>query len=171
LGNVLVAILGGLTYLYDKHRILLRDVRPSNVLVNSSGQIKIYNFGLSSELTLSITETFVGTFTYMAPDRILGQPYTVKSDIWSVGVLVMELATGNFSFPIEEVDESEEAPLLELLQQIVHGPSPRLPKGDAFPGIVERFVEKRLTKFDIDRPTPSELYVYFHTSYYRRNLC
>jgi mitogen-activated protein kinase kinase len=163
LGKVAEAILGGLTYLWRTHRIMHRDIKPSNVLVNSRGQIKLCDFGVSSELEGSIAETFVGTGTYMAPERIQGGHYTVKSDVWSVGLTIMELAIGKFPFHNESVEEGGESTgpqgILDLLQQIVHEPSPVLPQSDAFPGILHEIVAKCMMKDPAQRPTPQELYV------------
>jgi len=83
--KVALAVLEGLTYLYDVHRIIHRgelkdvssfdfmpklmvasDIKPSNILCNSQGQIKICDFGVSGELINSIADTFVGTSTYMS---------------------------------------------------------------------------------------------------------
>jgi len=162
LGKISEAVLGGLAYLYSAHRIMHRDLKPSNILVNSKGNIKLCDFGVSSELEGSIAETFVGTGTYMAPERIQGSPYTVKSDVWSVGLTLMELAIGKFPFA-GSGDDDEEAGgpqgILDLLQQIVLEPSPKLPKSDAFPSILEDMIAKCLMKDPKDRPTPKELYV------------
>lgn len=162
LGKIAEAVLGGLTYLYRTHRIMHRDIKPSNVLVNSRGQIKLCDFGVSSELDNSVADTFVGTGTYMAPERIQGSPYTVKSDVWSVGLTLMELAIGKF--PFGNNSDSEDEPsgpqgILDLLQQIVLEPAPKLPKSDAFPQILEDVVAKCLMKDPEQRPTPQELYV------------
>ena len=141
-----------------------RDIKPSNVLVNSKGQIKLCDFGVSSELVNSVADTFVGTGTYMAPERIQGSPYTVKSDVWSVGLTLMELAIGKFPFTIEAEDGDDEdgaggpQGILDLLQQIVLEPAPKLPKSDAFPRILEDVVSKCLMKNPDERPTPQELY-------------
>ncbi|PPQ80439.1 hypothetical protein CVT25_001766 [Psilocybe cyanescens] len=97
-GQVALAVLEGLTYLYDVHRIIHRDIKPSNILCNSRGEIKICDFGVSGELINSIADTFVGTSTYMSPERIQGAQYTVKSDVWSLGISLIELALGRFPF-------------------------------------------------------------------------
>jgi mitogen-activated protein kinase kinase len=162
LGKIAEATLGGLTYLYTKHHIMHRDVKPSNILVNSRGFIKLCDFGVSGELVNSIADTFVGTSTYMAPERIQGEKYTVKSDVWSFGLSIMELAIGKFPFDASEQlsdDEGQPAGILDLLQQIVHEPAPKLPKSDAFPQILEDMIQKCLYKKPEDRPTPQELYV------------
>ncbi|KAK4695330.1 mitogen-activated protein kinase kinase, partial [Lecanoromycetidae sp. Uapishka_2] len=163
LGKLTEAILSGLNYLYDVHRIMHRDIKPSNVLVNSKGQIKLCDFGVSGELVNSIADTFVGTSTYMAPERIQGAKYSVKSDVWSVGLTVMELAIGRFPFDASDAaagDRASAGPMgiLDLLQQIVHEPAPRLPESDAFPPILDDMIQKCLLKSPNDRPTPRQLY-------------
>ena len=170
LGKISEAVLGGLAYLYSAHRIMHRDLKPSNILVNSKGNIKLCDFGVSSELEGSIAETFVGTGTYMAPERIQGSPYTVKSDVWSVGLTLMELAIGKFPFAGSGDDDEAGGPqgILDLLQQIVLEPSPKLPKSDAFPSILEDMIAKCLMKDPAERPTPKELYVSFTGFFLRR---
>lgn len=164
LGKITESVLAGLVYLYEAHRIMHRDIKPSNILVNSRGNIKLCDFGVATETVNSIADTFVGTSTYMAPERIQGGAYTVRSDVWSVGLTVMELAVGRFPFDTSDVaagDRASAGPMgiLDLLQQIVHESAPKLPKSDAFPPILHDFVGKCLLKKPEERPTPRELYV------------
>ena len=163
LGKITEAILNGLNYLYEAHRIMHRDIKPSNVLVSSRGAIKLCDFGVSGELVNSVADTFVGTSTYMAPERIQGAKYSIKSDVWSVGLTIMELAIGKFPFDASDAtgEEGYTAPggILDLLQQIVHEPAPILPKADAFPPILDMMIQKCLLKQPDERPTPRELYV------------
>ena len=147
LGKITESILGGLVYLYEAHRIMHRDIKPSNVLVNSRGMIKLCDFGVATETVNSVANTFVGTSTYMAPERIQGGAYTIKSDVWSVGLTVMELAIGRFPFDASDSaagDRASAGPMgiLDLLQTIVHEPAPKLPKSEAFPPILDEFVAK-----------------------------
>ncbi|KAI8066278.1 kinase-like domain-containing protein [Gilbertella persicaria] len=136
LKKVAYAIVDGLIYLYDEHRIIHRDLKPSNVLVNSQGQIKLCDFGVSGQLINSVADTFVGTSSYMSPERIMGSPYSVKSDVWSLGITLMELALGRFPFPPEGTPLS----IFELLQHIVHEPVPVFPPNKEYPSDLTDFV-------------------------------
>ncbi|KAJ8029123.1 Dual specificity mitogen-activated protein kinase kinase 2 [Holothuria leucospilota] len=69
LGKVTVAVLKGLIYLREKHQIMHRDVKPSNILVNSRGEIKMCDFGVSGQLIDSMANSFVGTRSYMSAVR------------------------------------------------------------------------------------------------------
>lgn len=163
LGKITESILGGLVYLHEAHRIMHRDIKPSNVLVNSRGMVKLCDFGVATETVNSVANTFVGTSTYMAPERIQGGAYTIKSDVWSVGLTVMQLAIGRFPFDSTDSaagDRASAGPMgiLDLLQTIVHEPAPKLPQSDAFPAILDDFVAKCLLKSPDERPTPRELY-------------
>ncbi|KZV85091.1 Pkinase-domain-containing protein [Exidia glandulosa HHB12029] len=121
-GKIALAVLEGLTYLYEIHHIIHRDIKPSNILFNSQGQIKICDFGVSGELINSIADTFVGTSTYMSPERIQGAQYTVKSDVWSLGISLIELALGRFPFSDASSDDSDLSDLEGTLSP--HRPSP-----------------------------------------------
>ncbi|XP_063434827.1 dual specificity mitogen-activated protein kinase kinase 1-like isoform X2 [Mytilus trossulus] len=99
LGKVTVAVLKGLTYLREKHQIMHRDVKPSNILVNGRGEIKICDFGVSGQLIDSMANSFVGTRSYMSPERLQGTHYSVQSDIWSMGLSIVEMAIGRYPIP------------------------------------------------------------------------
>jgi len=99
----------------------------------------------------------------MAPERIQGEAYTVKSDVWSVGLTLFELAVGKFPFApdADATGEDAEGPqgILDLLQQIVLEPAPQLPRSDAFPLSLHQIIAKCLMKDPQKRPTPQELFV------------
>ncbi|KAM9070559.1 dual specificity mitogen-activated protein kinase kinase 5 isoform 7-T8 [Sarcophilus harrisii] len=117
LGRIAVAVVKGLTYLWSL-KILHRDVKPSNMLVNTRGQVKLCDFGVSTQLVNSIAKTYVGTNAYMAPERISGEQYGIHSDVWSLGISFMELALGRFPYPQIQKNQGSLMPL-QLLQCIV----------------------------------------------------
>uniref|UniRef100_A0A0B6ZVK9 mitogen-activated protein kinase kinase n=1 Tax=Arion vulgaris TaxID=1028688 RepID=A0A0B6ZVK9_9EUPU len=102
LGIINIAVLKGQSYLREKHQIIHRDVKPSNILVNSRGEIKLCDFGVSGQLIDSMANSFVGTRSYMAPERLQGTHYSVQSDIWSLGLSLVEMSIGRYPVPPPE---------------------------------------------------------------------
>lgn len=107
LGKVSIAVLRGLAYLREKHQIMHRDVKPSNILVNSRGEIKLCDFGVSGQLIDSMANSFVGTRSYMSPERLQGTHYSVQSDVWSMGLSLVELSIGRYPIPPPDAKELE----------------------------------------------------------------
>uniref|UniRef100_A0A8C5KRG5 Dual specificity mitogen-activated protein kinase kinase 2 n=1 Tax=Jaculus jaculus TaxID=51337 RepID=A0A8C5KRG5_JACJA len=107
LGKVSIAVLRGLAYLREKHQIMHRDVKPSNILVNSRGEIKLCDFGISGQLIDSMANSFVGTRSYISPEWLQGTHYSVQSDIWSMGLSLVELAIGRYPIPPPDTRELE----------------------------------------------------------------
>ncbi|KAG4387899.1 hypothetical protein AAZX31_09G064200 [Glycine max] len=91
-------VLKGLMHLHHQKHIIHRDLKPSNLLINHRGEVKITDFGVSviMENTSGQANTFVGTYSYMSPERIIGNlhGYNYKSDIWSLGLILLKCATG-----------------------------------------------------------------------------
>jgi mitogen-activated protein kinase kinase len=126
LGKVAEGVLNGLTYLHS-HRIIHRDIKPSNILLCRNGQVKLCDFGVSGEFgTKGDANTFIGTSYYMAPERITGQSYTITSDVWSLGVTLLEVAQHRFPFPADGTEMNPRAGLIDLLTYIVRQPIPKL---------------------------------------------
>ncbi|XP_069561779.1 dual specificity mitogen-activated protein kinase kinase 5 isoform X2 [Brachyistius frenatus] len=149
LGRIAVAVVKGLTYLWSL-KILHRDVKPSNMLVNTRGQVKLCDFGVSTQLVNSIAKTYVGTNAYMAPERISGEQYGIHADVWSVGISFMELALGMFPYPQIQKNQGSLMPL-QLLQCIVDEDPPDLPVGQ----FSEKFVHFITQCFYVWRRQPS----------------
>ena len=89
-------VLQGLKMIHQQHHILHRDIKAANILLNSNGEIKIADFGLSRKFESGSQQTikFVGTPYWMAPEIISGVAYSYPADIWSVGITCVELCEG-----------------------------------------------------------------------------
>lgn len=96
--SVCDAVARGLDELHRRKQIH-RDIKPSNILLDCSGHIKISDFGITRELnTIEVANTFVGTLAFMSPERIAGRDYSYASDIWSLGLCIIAMATGSPPF-------------------------------------------------------------------------
>lgn len=176
LRKITYATTRGLKSLKDEHNIIHRDVKPTNILVSSAGAVKICDFGVSGNLVASIAKTNIGCQSYMAPERISsggvaqaganpgGGTYSVQSDIWSLGLTIIECAMGRYPYPPETYDNIFSQlsvslvlhhllfPYANTIQAIVDGEPPDLPK-DTFSEVARNFVAGCLNKIPKLRPT------------------
>lgn len=112
--------------------------------------MKLCDFGVSGELVDSVAGTFTGTGYYMAPERIQGQTYTIRSDVWSSGLTLLELAMNRFPYP-DDLDNP-----IELMSFIVRGEIPQLQDEEeiTWSQDMKDFIRLSLTITAADRPTP-----------------
>lgn len=154
LAKVALSMIEGLKFLKDELSIIHRDVKPSNVLANTSGQIKLCDFGISGNLIKSLAKTDIGCRSYMAPERITtknAEFYTVQSDIWSLGLSLLEIALGRYPYTFSNNDS-----VLSQLNKIISGTPPPLPS-DRFGDEARQFILLCLEKKPEDRPSYPEL--------------
>jgi len=95
IGRICIETLSALLYIHKMHRIH-RDIKSDNILLNKRGEIKLADFGFSVQLTKQkdMRSSVIGTPYWMAPELIKGLMYDTKVDIWSLGIMLMEMAEG-----------------------------------------------------------------------------
>lgn len=151
LGKVTVATVKALSYLKEKHGVIHRDVKPSNILLDETGGVKLCDFGISGRLVDSKAKTrSAGCAAYMAPERIdppdpTKPDYDIRADVWSLGITLVELATGVFPYRDCKTD-------FEVLSRVVQDDPPSLPPDAPFSKEFRGFVSCCLTKNYKHRP-------------------
>jgi serine/threonine protein kinase len=138
-------ICAGLAAAHDND-VLHRDLKPANIMIDGRGKARITDFGLaglSSEF--HSTELYAGTPAYMAPEQIAGKEVTVRSDIYSLGMVLYELFTGKRAYEASTLNE-----LIKLKEQTTPtNPSAHVKELDA---AVERIIMRCLEKDPVKRP-------------------
>ena len=131
----------GLAYAHERNDadgqplgIVHRDVSPSNILVSKGGEVKITDFGIATAATKlgrTVTGQLKGKFNYMSPEQALGKKIDARSDVFSVGVVLYELLTGERPF---EGDSD-----MDTLARVQKGDRPTI--DELRPDLPERWVE------------------------------
>ncbi|OQR84314.1 protein kinase [Achlya hypogyna] len=146
---IALAIANGLKYLH-RHRIMHRDLKPLNVLLNSAQEVKLADFGISREDATSNMTVGAGTFLWMAPEVFEDSEYGVEADIYSFGVILTELNT------LQRPYVGEKGGMLRILDQIrQHRLRPAL-RPDC-PMWYRQLAEDCMAADPIDRPTAAKV--------------
>jgi serine/threonine-protein kinase len=149
--RIMTQILAALGY---SHRlgVVHRDIKPANIFLLDDGTVKVTDFGIAHLETSSMTQAgaVLGTPAYMSPEQILGMPVDGRSDLFSAGVILYQILTGERPF-----SGSSTATMHKVLEE---DPLPPSRFNVQVPGAVDGVVRKALAKRPVDRyqtPTSS----------------
>jgi NIMA (never in mitosis gene a)-related kinase len=133
----------GVKHIHSK-RILHRDLKSGNIFLTNEGLVKIGDFGIAKSLgnTLEKAKTVIGTPYYLSPEIIMNKPYSFKSDIWSLGVLLYEMCVLKMPF------DAKSMPMLTL--KIIKGEFMKLPS--SFSEEISELIKTLLTVDHKKRP-------------------
>jgi serine/threonine protein kinase len=139
--NIITQICEGLSAAHAKG-IIHRDIKPPNIIINKDGQIKILDFGLAklkgvSQLTKE--QSTLGTIHYMSPEQALGKEVDHRTDIWSLGIVLYEIISGQLPFK----GDYQQVVVYSILNE---EPEPVTGLRTGMPMELERILNKALTK-------------------------
>ncbi|GKT36607.1 Serine/threonine-protein kinase pakC [Aduncisulcus paluster] len=150
IAGILKSVLKALIYLHSLHRVH-RDVKSDNVLVGTDGTCKLADFGFCAQLLReeSARQSVLGTPSWMAPELIRGVRYDHKVDVWSTGILALELADGEPPYL--------SLPPLRAVYLIVTGPTPKLKESAKWSKEFKDFLKLCFQKDPAKRPEALDL--------------
>jgi serine/threonine protein kinase/tetratricopeptide (TPR) repeat protein len=149
--RIAIEIAEGLHEAHSKG-IIHRDIKPANIMLTATGRVKVMDFGLaksSGGTQLTQSRTTIGTVAYMSPEQGRGEQADHRTDIWSLGIVLYEMLTGELPFTADY----EQATIYRIINE--EPPSIKSRCSDV-PKKLEQIVEKALAKHLEDRYTSSE---------------
>lgn len=142
---------GILEALEYSHRagVVHRDIKPGNVMITDTGQVKVMDFGIAravsdSSSTVAETTAIIGTAAYFSPEQAKGEPVDARADLYSAGVVLYELLTGRQPF-------RGETPVAVAYQHVSEAPSAPSEVNDAVPRALDAVVLRALAKDPFQR--------------------
>jgi serine/threonine-protein kinase len=126
--------------------IVHRDVKPANILLLANGHVKMTDFGIARFDSVELTQTgsVIGTPSYMSPEQIRGEPVDARSDLFSTGIVLYEMLSGERPFPGRNI--------AEITHRLLTGPLPDIRgKVAGVPDPLAAVIERALAKSPADR--------------------
>ena len=142
--EIAIQIAGGLDAAH-RHDIVHCDVKPANVILTQDGGLKILDFGIARLTSTAdpIQETAFGTLPYVAPERVAGREGDHRSDLWSLGVVLYRMLSGNLPFTGAGNDE--------IANAIRHRPAPAIDRHEPAMPLVRQILDQTLAKNPAER--------------------
>jgi eukaryotic-like serine/threonine-protein kinase len=134
-------VLDALSYAH-KQNIIHRDIKPANMMLTADGTVKLMDFGIArsaSDRSLTMTGTTLGSLNYMPPEQVKGDPADNRSDLYSLGVSLYEMVTGQLPFTAE----SNYAMMAAHLQEV---PKPPIVLRPGIPQTLNQIIVMALSK-------------------------
>ena len=144
--SVAVQIVEGLRFAHRRD-VIHRDIKPQNIIIDNDGRVKVTDFGIAragSASTMTEAGSILGTAHYFSPEQAQGQPVEAASDLYSLGIVMYEMATGNLPFDGDNP--------VSIAMKHVHEmpPAPRI-ANPAIPENLEAVIMRSLGKRPVDR--------------------
>ncbi|XP_051951605.1 serine/threonine-protein kinase PAK 5 isoform X2 [Xyrauchen texanus] len=150
IATVCLSVLKALSYLHTQG-VIHRDIKSDSILLTSDGRIKLSDFGFCAQVSKDVPKrkSLVGTPYWMAPEVISRLPYGTEVDIWSLGIMVMEMVDGEPPYFNE--------PPLQAMRRIRDNMPPRLKESHKVSSVLRAFLDLMLVREPSQRATAHEL--------------
>jgi serine/threonine-protein kinase len=144
--DIAAQVADGLAYAHDRH-IIHRDIKPANIMVVHDGLVKITDFGIARMRTNEVktmTGMILGSPKYMSPEQVAGKRADYRSDLFSLGVVLYEMLTGEAPFQADSIHGI----MYKIMQTTPPPPSVKNPQ---LPEVLDLILAKALNKAPEDR--------------------
>uniref|UniRef100_A0A8C6T2U5 non-specific serine/threonine protein kinase n=1 Tax=Neogobius melanostomus TaxID=47308 RepID=A0A8C6T2U5_9GOBI len=150
IATVCLSVLRALSYLHTQG-VIHRDIKSDSILLTSDGRIKLSDFGFCAQVSKEVPKrkSLVGTPYWMAPEVISRLPYGTEVDIWSLGIMVIEMVDGEPPYFNE--------PPLQAMRRIRDNLPPRLKESHKVSSVLRSFLDRMLVREPSQRSTAQDL--------------